>query len=88
MSCFLAPTFAGENAVAYCHSELAGIAGISGGNISLDMGQVLFCLRDLPWQVANFPTDMPLLIGVNGTQLVQLTNFRVDLDLFDDGRIA
>ena len=85
---FLPRAFAGENAIAHCHAELVGIVCISGGDVGFDIGQVLFRFRDLPRQVANLPADMALLIGVNGAQLIELSDFRIDLDLFNDGRIA
>jgi hypothetical protein len=49
---------------------------------------MLPCFCDLARQVTNLPTDMALLIGVNRAQLVQLADFRIDLDFFNDGRIA
>ena len=85
---FLPRAFAGENPIAYLHDELVGIVRVSGGDVGFDVSQMLFCFGDLPRQVANLPADMTLLIGVNGAQLVQLADFRVDLDLFNDGRIA
>src|SRR5579862_1856431 len=63
---FLPRTFAGENPIAYCHAELVGIACISGCNVSFEMNQVLSRFGDLPRQVANLPTDVALLIDVNG----------------------
>jgi hypothetical protein len=41
--------FAGENAISYSHTELAGLACISGHDVGLDIGQVLFGIRNLPW---------------------------------------
>jgi hypothetical protein len=64
---FLPRAFAGENAIAYSHTELAGLARISGDDVGLNVGQVLFGIRNLPWEVANLPTDVALLIGVNCT---------------------
>src|SRR5450432_4213274 len=85
---FLPRALAREIAVAYRHTELRSLACISSGNIGLDLGQMLFRFRDLPRQVANLPTDMTLLIAVNGAELVQLAKFRIDLDFFNDGRIT
>ena len=85
---FLPRALAGENAIAYRHAELGGFACISGCDVGFDLCQVLFRFRDLPRQVANLPADVALLIGVNGAQLVELADFRIDLDLFNDGRIA
>lgn len=39
-------------------------------------------------QVADLPADVALLVGVNGTQLIEFADFGIDLDLFNDGRIA
>src|SRR5471032_2612632 len=61
---FLARALARESAVAYRHTELLGLACISGSEVGLDLGQMLFSFRDLPRQVANLPTDMTLLIAV------------------------
>ena len=78
---FLPRAFAGENAIADLHAELVGIVGVSGGDVGLDISQVLFRFGDLPRQIANLPADMALLIGMNGAQLVELADFRIDLDL-------
>ena len=43
------------------------------------MSQVLLCFRDLPRQVTNLPANVALLISMNGTQLVELADFRIDL---------
>src|SRR5471030_1362453 len=85
---FLPRALAREGVVAYRHTELRGFACISCCDVGLDLGQMLFSFRDLPRQVANLPTDMTLLIAVNGAKLVQLAQFRVDLDFFNDGRIT
>jgi len=49
------------------------------------MTEVLFGFRNLPWQIPNLPADMTLLIGVDRTQLIELADFGIDLDLFNDG---
>ena len=84
---FLPSAFAGENPVAYLHDELVGIIRISGSDVGLDMSKMLGCFHDLPRQVPNLPTDVTLLVGVNGTQLIEFTNLRIDLDLLNDGRV-
>jgi hypothetical protein len=88
LGCFLPRPLAGENPVGYLHDEFVGIVRVSGGDVGFSISQMLFCFRDLPGQVADLPADMTLLIGVNCAQLVQLADLRVDLDLFNDGRIA
>ena len=55
---------------------------------AFDFRQVLFCFGDVTRQIANLPSDVALLVGMNGAQLVELADFRIDLDLFNDGRIA
>src|ERR1019366_2056496 len=85
---FLPRALARESTVAYRHTELRGLACISGGDVGLDLGQMLSSFRDLSGQVANLPTDMTLLIAVNGAKLVQLAQFRINLDFFNDGRIT
>ncbi len=47
-----------------------------------------FLFLDLARQAADLPTDVTLLIGVNGAQLIKLSDFGIDLDLFNDGGIA
>jgi hypothetical protein len=59
----------GENAVAFCHAEVVGLIRISSGNVSFDIGQMLFRFGDLPRQIANLPMNMALLISMNGAQL-------------------
>ena len=81
-------TLAGVNAIAYRHGELAGLGCISGRDVGFDICQMLLRLRNLPGEVANLPADVALLIGVNGTQLIELADFGVDLDLLNDGRIT
>src|SRR5471030_1974234 len=51
--CFLPRALSRESAVTYRHTELRGIACNSGGDVGLDLGQMLFRFRDLPRQVAN-----------------------------------
>ena len=53
-----------------------------------DFGQVLLCFGDVTGKVANLPSDVALLVCMNGTQLVELADLSVDLDFLDDGRIA
>jgi hypothetical protein len=44
---------------------------------------MLFRFGDLPRQIANLPMNMPLLISMNGAQLVELADFGIDLDFLN-----
>src|SRR5579863_1363840 len=81
-------TFAGENTIADRHTEFGGLGCIPGRDINFDISQMLLLLLNPSQQVENLPTDMSLLIGVNGAQQIELSDFGVDVDLFNDGRIA
>ena len=65
-----------------------GVAGVPEFDVGFDLRQVLLRFGDVARQVANLPSDVALLVGMNGAQLVELADFGIDLDLLDDGGIA
>ena len=57
-------------------------------DVAFDFCQSLFRFGDVTRQVADLPSDVTLLVCMNGAQLVELADFGVDLDFLHDGGIA
>src|SRR5579862_2375978 len=88
LGCFLSRSLARENTIADRHGEVRGFGAVPELDVGFDFCESLFCLGDVTGQVANLPSDVTLLVCMNCAQLVELADFSVDLDFFDDGRIS
>jgi hypothetical protein len=85
---FLPGSLAGEDTITDRDTELRGVAAVPEFDVPFYVRQSLFRLGDVPREVADFPSNVALLVRMNGTELVELADFGVNLDLLDDGRIA
>ena len=84
----LARALAGEDPVAHGHREFLVGVGVARGDVGPHAGQGLTRFGDLLRQGADLPADAVLLVEVGGSELVELADFGIDLDLLHDGGIA